>query len=330
MSEIRVQGRAIGGKAAAAKMTPEQRKARAMKAVEAKKSLAGLPKATHDSKDRPLNLGGCEIPCYVLEDGSRVLSQRGLARAMGFSEGGDRLGSFLGSKGLKPFVNKKLLPALNSPIRFINPSGGGAAHGYHATLLPDICDVILEARKRGNLNETQLQIADQCEILVRGFARVGIIALVDEATGYQRDRARDALAKILEAYVAKELQPYVRTFDAAYYEQMFRLRGIPFPPEKAHYRPGYFGHLTNDVVYSRLAPGVPEALKEEAKKIQKSTKLFQHLTAGCGRQELLKHLGMIVGLMKISSNWQDFMQKINKIAPRYGETIPLELEEKDR
>jgi hypothetical protein len=51
----------------------------------------------------------------------------------------------------------------------------------------------------------QEHIAKQAEILVRGFAGVGIIALVDEATGYQQDRARDALSRILEAFIAKEL-----------------------------------------------------------------------------------------------------------------------------
>lgn len=55
---------------------------------------------------------------------------------------------------------------------------------------------------------------------MRGFARVGIIALVGEATGYQRD-----LARILEAFITKELQPYVRTFPTDFYQEMFRLRG---------------------------------------------------------------------------------------------------------
>jgi hypothetical protein len=191
---------------------------------------------------------------------------------------------------------------------------------------------MLEARDRDLLNTERYQIvARQCEVLLRGFARIGIIALVDEATGYQKDRARDALAKILEAYVTKELQPWVRTFDPDYYEQMFRLRGLPYPPEKVTYRPAYFGHLTNDIVYSRLAPGVLSALKDEARKDEKKgTKLFQHLTAGYGRQELLKHLGMVVGLMKISTDWKDFMQKINRVATRYNETMSLDLEEPDR
>ncbi len=165
---------------------------------------------------------------------------------------------------------------------------------------------------------------------MRGLAHLGIVALVDEATGYQKDRAKDALAKILEAYVAKELQPWVKTFDSDFYEQMFRLRGLSYPPENPNFRPQYFGKLTNDIVYCRLAPGVLEALKQENAKSEKKGKLHQHLTAGYGRQNLLKHLGKTQALMEVSERWQDFMTKLNKVAPRYGETIPLDLDETDR
>jgi len=96
-----------------------------------------------------------------------------------------------------PFINNNLMLALNSPIHFRNPHGGGTAYGYPATMLADICDAILAARKEGALRKQQERIGHQAEILVRGFARVGIIALVDEATGYQRERAKDALATIL-------------------------------------------------------------------------------------------------------------------------------------
>jgi len=81
----------------------------------------------------------------------------------------------------------------------------------------------------GKLHHQQEHIAEQREILVRGFARVGIIALVDEATGYQEDRARDALAKILEAFIAKELRKWISTFPIDYYKELFRLRGWRFP-----------------------------------------------------------------------------------------------------
>lgn len=159
---------------------------------------------------------------------------------------GDRLVRFIGTKGINPFVKPELAEVIKTPIRFYVPTGG-LAYGYEATVLADLCDAVLEARKTVKLNYQQDHIAARCEILVRSFARVGIIALVDEATGYQYDRARDALAKLLEAFVAKELQAWVKTFPADFYEQMFRLRGLDFPADTIK-RPQYFGVLTNDIV----------------------------------------------------------------------------------
>lgn len=328
-------GRAKGGIARQASLTPEQRSDNARKAALARKELASLPKATHGSADHPLRLGDVEIPCYVLEDGTRVLSQRGMVAGLGMTYGSgqggaDRLTGFAGGKAISSFINKEMMALITSPIKFRHSSGGGVAFGYPATLLVDICDAVLAARRAGALQKQQEHIAHQAELLVRGFARVGIIALVDEATGYQKDRAKDALAKILEAYVAKEIQPWVKTFDSDFYEHMFRLRGLEYPPEKPSFRPQYFGVLTNDIVYRRLAPGVLVALKEENSKGEKKGKLHQHLTAGFGRQNLVKHLGKVVALMQVSNDWPDFMQKLNKVAPRYGETIELALEEPDR
>lgn len=337
----KVFGRAVGGKAANAKRTPEERKALAEKMVAAKRELALLPRATHSGT---LKLIDAEIPCAVLEDGSRVLTQSDFMEAMGMYYSGwiannapqdptlvpAEIPHFLAQKTLIPFINKNLGHLQNIVLKY-KTEKGAAAHGIKAEIIPSICDVYIDADKAGKLGTRQKQIAQHAMLLMRALAHVGIVALVDEATGYQKDRARDALAKILEAYVTRELQPWIRTFDAAYYEQMFRLRGLPYPPEKIHYRPAYFGHLTNDIVYSRLAPGVLTALKDEAKKEErKGMKLFQHLTAGFGRQELLKHLGMAVGLMKISTDWGDFMKKINVVAPRYNESLSLDLDETDR
>jgi hypothetical protein len=328
-------GKAAGGAARAEALTPERRREIALAGVEAKKARANMVRITHTGN---LNLGGFQLPCYVTAKGERLLSGRGLQEALRLvdeeapasgQKPGSRVDRFLTAKWSKSLIYKNKLPDHFSPVRCLYE--GKQISGYRAEVLADVCEAMLEARDLGLLTTTRrLAIAKQCEILMRGFMRVGIIALVDEATGYQRDRTRDALAQILEAYVAKELQPYIRTFDAAYYEHMFRLRGLPYPPAKAQYRPAYFGHLTNDIIYRRLAPGVLTALKEEAKKEQKKTKLFQHLTAGFGRQELLKHLGTVIGFMKISKDWPDFMQKLNIVSTRYGETMALDLDEKDR
>lgn len=326
------EGKAAGGNARAKALSPARRSDIARKGAEAKAEAAKLPKATHGSADHPLRIGDIEIPCYVLEDGTRVLSQRGFMSGVGISHGSSRSGdarhiAFLESEAIRPFVNNDLLAVLKEPIKFRHPHGGGVAFGYPATILADFCEVVLEARRAGELPLRQAQIGDQCEVLVRGFARVGIIALVDEATGYQKERARDALAQILEAFVAKELQPWVKTFPSDYYEQMFRLRGLPYPPEKAHYRPQYFGLLTNDIVYKRLAPGLLTELNTQAAKDEKKGKLHQRLTSNVGHPKLREHLASVVTVMKLSKDYDDFTGKLDLVHPKYNEAMSLDLPE---
>lgn len=336
MATGKITGKAIGGKARALALSAEERKAISQKALAAKKELAALPKATHWSAEHPLKIGDLEISCYVLEDGRRVLSLGGILKAMGMSGGGagggegDRLVSFALGKAINPFISSDLLSRMQAPIRFQAPTGGSAATGYEATILSDLCDAVLEARRVQAIRPQQVHIAEQCEILVRGFARVGIIALVDEATGYQRDRAKDALAKILETFVAKELQPYMQTFPADFYEQIFRLRGLPYPPDNPKFRPQYFGLLTNDIVYERLAPGLLEELKKQSKKDEKKAHLHRRLTQEVGHPKLREHLASVVTAMKLSNDYSDFIGKLNRIHPRFGKNFSLDLDDIDR
>lgn len=335
MTAEKLKGRAIGGAARMAKLTPEERKENAKKAALIKAENTKLPAVTHSGT---IKLGSVEIPCYVTQDGMRLVSGRGMQVALklvsdDFTSAnrapGTRFTEFLANKTINSLIFKDKSVDEFLPIKA--KFNGSVIHGYRAEVLADVCESMLDARRAGLIKtERFLRIADQCEVLIRGFARVGIAALVDEATGFQKDRAKDALAKILEAYVAKELQPWVKTFDSDFYEQMFRLRGLPYPPSNPNFRPRYFGLLTNDIVYRRLAPGVLDALKQENAKAEKKGKLHQHLTAGYGRQSLLKHLGKTQALMEVSENWPDFMAKMNKVAPRHGDTIPMELEEPDR
>jgi hypothetical protein len=336
-------GASKGGKARASSLTAEQRQAIARAAVEARWRKAGkhteLPIATHGSPDRPVRIGALEIPCYVLNDGRRVLVQSGIVFALdmkrgtaGRSAGSDRLASFVSTKSINPFVSDGLLSAIRNPIRFQLPSGGLPAYGYDATTLADLCDAVLAARKAEKLNFQQAHIAEQCEILVRGFARVGIIALVDEATGYQDDRAKDALTKILEAFIAKELRKWISTFPTDYYKELFRLRGWRFPdlPADQRKRPILVGKITNDVVYDRLAPRVRVTLQELTPRDEKGRlkhKLFQRLTEDVGHPRLREHLSAVVALMRASKTWKQFMEMLDRALPRYGDTPYLPFED---
>jgi hypothetical protein len=328
----RASGKAAGGIARMKDTTAKERRALAKRAAEARWS-EDVKQATHGSDDHPLKIGDIEIPCYVLEDETRVLSQRGLISGLamssgsggGGSSGADRLSIFLDGKSVSPHVSKDLLALTNNPIKFRPPTGGKFAYGYPATILADICDVVLAARKAGDLHHQQHHIADRCELLVRGFARVGIIALVDEATGFQRDRSATALARILEAFIAKELQRWVQTFPPEYYEQIFRLRGLDYENDTVQ-RPRYFGVLTNDIVYDRLAPGVLDELKKANPKDEtgrRKNKHFQWLTTNIGYPKLREHLGAVIATMKLSTDWHDFKTKLDNNYPRVGKPTQL-------
>lgn len=197
--------------------------------------------------------------------------------------------------------------------------------GYDARILPLACDIWLQARENGLLQDQQQDKAKKAELLMRALAHVGIIALVDEATGFQHIRAKDALAKILEAFVAKELQPYVKRFPSEFYEEIFRLRGLNYPTGTVK-RPQYFGHITNDIIYRRLAPGVWKELKEKSLKDEKGrlkNKLFQSLTPDVGDPRLQKVITQVVTIMQLSNSWHDFKNKVDKLVPAYNETMPL-------
>ncbi len=275
----------------------------------------------------------------MLEGGQRVLHQRAMVRALGMARGGssrgggDRLAYFVAQDRLKQFVAEKLRDVTSNPIKFITPDGL-LAYGYEATVLADICEAVLAARKEGLLQKQQEHIAAQCEILVRGFARVGIIALVDEATGYEDDRPRRALAKILEAFVAKELKPWVHTFPTDYYKGLYRLRGLEYPP-KGNRMPRYFGVLTNDIVYRRLAPGVLIELRRVTPRDGKGRlkhKLFQRLTDDVGHPKLLQHLGSVVTLMRMSDNddYAGFEKLLDRMHPRQMDAPLFEQQAKNQ
>lgn len=313
-------------------MTPEERSAAARKAALAKAEAAKLPQATHQGD---LKIGELILKSYVLADGTRVLTQEGFLTALGRAgkaKGGqgastaetgvDNVPSFLAAKNIKPFISNDLLRS-TTPVVFRTPDGV-KAYGYQAQLLPKVCNVYLAARDAKALLHTQEHVAKSADILMRGLAEVGIIALVDEATGYQKDRAKDALAQILERFVAKELQPWLKTFPSDYYEQLFRLYDLKYPPERTNARPQFFGRITNEVVYNRLAPELLPELKKAASKAEKKAKLHQWLTNDIGHPKLREHLASVVTILKLSRTPQEFRDMVDRVHPPIGKTIPMD------
>lgn len=315
---------AKGGAARAESLTPERKKEIAKAASEARWAKQSAPIATHEGV---IMLGDCVIPCHVLDDGTRMLTQRGFLEALGrhpkasvrsrYKE--DRVAPILYGNALKPFISRELA-AKTQPITF--RTRAGYAKGYRADALPGVCEMYLKARDAGVLNKNQEHIGTQADILMRALAHVGIIALVDEATGYQDQRAGDALARILEAFVAKELRKWVATFPSNYFKELCRLRGWAF---KENYRlPRFAGKLTDDLVYKRLAPGVRDELQRVNPVVdgKRRGKHHQWLTPDVGNPKLQEHLSALTALMRACDDWHTFERMVDRALPRQPH-IPL-------
>lgn len=285
-------------------------------------------KATHE--DRPLKIGNMEIPCAVLEDGTRVLTQQGVRRALGRGAGktgSGELPSFLNPNNLQRFVDADLMNLVKEPIHYIPKIGRGRANGVPAILLPKICEVWLKARDAGVLSSTQMGAAQQADVLMRGFAHVGVIALVDEATGYQDVRVKDALETILAQFLLEEAKKYKVTFPLEFYRMIFKLNGWAWTPQSAQKKPQVVARWTNDLVYSRLAPGLLEALeiKNPKENGKRKRKHFQFLTDEIGEPRLLEHFGGLIALGRVAPNWRKFKELVERAFPKNGENLVLPL-----
>ncbi|MFL0671613.1 MAG: P63C domain-containing protein [Erythrobacter sp.] len=260
-----------------------------------------------------LAIGEIQIPCYVLEDGTRVIHQRGMVSALGMSRGGssrgggDRLAHFVGQKTLSPFVSSALEAVTKEPLVF-RTDRGAMAYGYDATVLADICEAVLEARKQGALSKQQTHIADKAELLVRAFARVGIVALVDEATGFQRDRGHDALRLLLEQYIADGLQKWIHTFPDSFFAELDRL--YDNAPTTSRSRPQYYGKFINKYVYDPIEHGYMKAeldklnITDEGKR---RARFHQWLTDE-GRTILTRQIGKVEGIMEMCEHIEQFKE----------------------
>jgi hypothetical protein len=283
-----------------------------------------FPKSTHQGV---LRLGDVTLECHVLDDRRRVFSTRDFAGAFKINFNDDSpneaMNKFLTEIKFRftGIGKTELRKQLASPIKFKGEADRGAvlSNGYSVELLPELCNAIMELANNYRLPLDYQQAAEQSRILLTSFAKVGIIALVDEATGYQEFRARDALQQILDRYLRAEHAAWAKRFPDEFYRQIFRLKKWEL---KGTQMPGVVGKYTSDVVYARLAPGILEEL-EQRNPVQESgyrkSKHHQFLTEDVGHPALSNHLTAVIALMKISDTWDGFYSKLGRVYPVIGQ-----------
>ncbi|MDB5533661.1 MAG: hypothetical protein JWO28_1976 [Hyphomicrobiales bacterium] len=312
----------------------EAKRRREIASLGGKARWADLPQATHEG---PLKLGEAVIPAAVLKDKRRVLTQSAVMNALGrarqakgrsYYEGDVNLPAFITAKNLKPFIPKELY-VTSSQVEF-RTIKGGKAFGYPAELLPKICGVFIDADEAGALTAMQKHIAAKARLLLRGLAETGIIALVDEATGYQAVRPKDELQLILAAYISPTLLPWTERFPTEFFREMFRVYGWAWPYTEDHYPgpqgPRYAGKLIKQIIFENLPPGVLDELNKlnpPDAKWQRKSRMSQLLSSEFGHPHVEKLVALNTMLFKLSDNKEEFKRHYKKAFPKKGDQFEL-------
>ena len=296
--------------------------------------MMNIPKATHTGE---LKIGDMLLPCSVLSDGTRILTQSDFMKGMGMyysgwvsKHGPAELPHFLSFKSLKPYVQRHL-GDLQSIVVEYRTERGSKALGVKASIIPNLCDVWIDAEENGNLGIRQKQIAKKAKVLIRALATVGIVALIDEATGYQEIRDREELQKILDKYLRADYAQWSKRFPDEFYKEIFRLRDWQWCGMKVN-RPQVVGRYTKNIVWARLAPGVLaelERLNPPDNKGERKVRHHQYLTDNVGHVELQKHLNGVIVLMKSVTHhdpnkaWNEFQRRLQRVYPMVNTNLDL-------
>ena len=292
---------------------------------------AKMPKATHSGVWN-ITMNDEEeisVKCYVMNNGERVLSLRGSAKSIGLSGGGSgALVRTLNAKWISQYLSEGLREWLylagRNQLPEYQSDRGIKFTPFEASLFVDLCKAYVDASRDGKLpSHSHEHTANRMYAIMTAFAKTGLIAVIDEVTGYQDDRDRNELQTILSHYISEELLPWTKRFPDEFYKQMFRLKGWDY---KGKAKPGYAGTLTNEYIYKYLPGGVLEELKNKTPKNSSGNKVnryHQHLSEKTGIPHLDKHLQQTIALMKASDDWEEFDKLFHKAL---GDPIQIELQ----
>lgn len=252
-----------------------------------------------------LKLGNTLIDCYILDTEERVISLGATVRAIANTTTSD-LAEYIGVKGLKSYINSELIAA--ETIIFNIPGIPTVGKGITAERFLEICHAYVLAFSAGDLTtERQREIAIRCSVLLSSCAKIGLIALIDEATGFQYEREPDALQIKLQAFFSEELREWEKTFSDELWEEFGRLTNWQ---GALHHRPKWWGKLVMELIYEALDPDVAEHLKNHKPPPRHRLNYHQWLSSDFGLNALVNHINQVIGIAKTCETIHELKEKV--------------------
>ncbi len=311
--EPKDEAKVRAGRARAKSLSPVQRaeiarnaaKARWEKNVVPEPIEPGVPSAQWRGE---IDLGGSPVDCYVLDNGERVIATRSAIKAFADADSGN-LGNYIGVSSLKSYLDSDII--LEGLIEFSIPGTQFKGNGLTTASLELILRAYVGALyDKADLTDRQREIAIKCAVITSGLVRTGLDALVDEATGYQYERAEDALAVKLRAFISEELRAWEKTFPDELWQEFGRLTNWGGP---LHSRPKWWGKLVVELIYDTLDPDVAKYIKEN--KPATGVHWHRQMTADLGVRQLVSRCYEVIGMAKTCADMRDLR---DKVALHYG------------
>ncbi len=320
--QLGLLGASKGGKARASVLSPEERREIAQKAVQARWAKVGRKAPQFPAEPAPtaeapaqatgpfsmfpgqLHMGPVTLDCHVLNDGRRVLAQGQVVRALTGGTDSSNLARYIQRN---PLIPDDLLNGRT--VQFRIPNNPQVATGLDATLLIEICDAYLDARLQHVLKPNQQNLAKVAEVIVRACAKVGIIALIDEATGYQEVRSKNNLQLKLQAFIADDLQEWAKQFPDEFWFELARLESVHY---SARSRPLRWGKYVMAFVYDAMDEDVGKTLREINPDPRHRQNHHQWLR-DFGRDKLHDQLQRTIAIMKTCDSMPEFRQRFDKV-----------------
>jgi len=265
-----------------------------------------------------LDLMSTQIPCYVLDNGQRIIGRTAANEMLTCIKGGGNFEQTISVKSLKPFLDFNGI--INQLVAFRVPEVerlGTDVKGMPADVFIEVCRGFVAALQASYnrppdadyppLTDRQKEMAVQASMFLAAVAKVGLDALIDEATGYQEFRAKDALEVKLRAYLADEMRKWEKTFPDQLWMEFGRLTNWK---GSIHKRPKYWGKIVMELIYEYLDPDVAQWLRENAPKPRGGQNYHQWLSSQYGLQKLVQHIWQVVGMAKTCQTLPELKERM--------------------
>lgn len=246
-----------------------------------------------------------DLPCYVLNDGQRVFRLSSLTKALRDKEHG-KFGNYLASSNIIKYLPDRLKP-LTDESHDRTPQGviefefdEKIEKGYNSEDFMDVCSAFVTANLNNEkLSEAQQEIVRNANKFILATAKIGIIALIDEVTGYQAERNSKELQLKMKYFLVDDMdkaKEWEKTFPDDLWYEFGRLTKWKGSLKK---RPKYWGKLVNALIYDLLDKDIAKHLREtKPPKYNGHTKYFQWLNEQYGTKELTQHIWQVIGMAK--------------------------------